>query len=45
MPPFTTKIILVPVDLRHSGALQKAIETAVYYAKQAGGSVSIITVA
>lgn len=45
MTPFATKNILVPVDMRHKEACEKAIETAVYFARQTGGKVSILTTA
>lgn len=45
MIPFATKNILVPVDMRHRDACEKAIETAIYFARQSGGEVSILTTA
>ena len=44
-PPFNAKRILVPVDMRHAAVSQKAIETAVYFARPGGSEVLILTVA
>lgn len=43
--PFKISRILVPVDMRHAEASQKAIETAIFFARPAGAEVFILTVA
>lgn len=43
--PFKISRILVPVDMRHAEASQKAIETAIYFARPTGAAVFILTVA
>lgn len=44
-PPFAATHILVPVDMRHQEASQKAVAAAVYLARPAAAEVSILTVA
>ena len=42
--PFTISRILVPVDMRHTEASQKAIRTAVHFARGANAEVFLLTV-
>ena len=42
--PFSTKRILVPMDMRHADASEQAIETAVHFARTADAQVNILTV-